>query len=195
MELLISVLCALIVAIGSFYIVCFIIRLWTGCTWPEASVRLYNFCNGKATYSFSNDPGFTDEIVDNIHRVLGDKRFQRWMNLSNTTVSVPFLQFGESGGLPFIAISLFYDNENEKEILQKILTNVVQKYLKVYGYPTKFIVNWSERSDLKLPLLTFKYAHSQREERILDINMNCRQEILNLQNLPLSDDEDTEELD
>ena len=117
------------------------------------------------------------------------------MNLSNTTVSVPFLQFGESGGLPFIAISLFYDNENEKEILQKILTNVVQKYLKVYGYPTKFIVNWSERSDLKLPLLTFKYAHSQREERILDINMNCRQEILNLQNLPLSDDEDTEELD
>lgn len=194
MELFISVLCALIVAIGSFYVTCFIIRLWTGCTWPEAFVRLYNFCNGKATYTFSNDSSFTNEILENIRHIFGEKRFQRWMALSNTTVSVPFLQFGESGELPFIAISLFYDDENEREILQAVLTNVVQKYLKVYGYPTKILINWSERSDLKLPLLIFKYARSQREKRILDINMNYKQELLNLQNIPLYDDEDTEEL-
>ena len=126
--------------------------------------------------------------------VIGDKRFEQLLRLSQTSISTQLLYFNFDSGLPYIAISLYCNDENEKQVLQTVLTNLVKKYLNIYGYHDCVLVKWKNRYDLNMPYLEIRYARNSEERRILDINLqNDRKNIID-SNTDLIDDTDNEDL-
>lgn len=194
MELVVCALAVFVLAIICYYGACHIIKLWTGCNNSEAEVKLHNFFNGTIQYSFCNDVGFANTIWDNIRNVIGDKRYNQLVQLSQTAISTPLLSFGENSGLPYIAISIFYVDDNEKQILESVLTNVVTMYLKTYGFNKSILANWKRRYDLNMPYFEVRYAQTQEEKRILNIELQNNQQNILAINTEVMDDEDNEDL-
>lgn len=87
MEVLLVLFSVLIVGIGGFYTVCHIIKLWTGCNYNEAVSKLHNIMNGKVQYQFCNDMGFANEVWKNVRNIIGDKRYQQLVYISNTAIA------------------------------------------------------------------------------------------------------------
>ena len=121
-------------------------------------------------------------------KVIGDKRHQQLVALSTTAISTPLFFAGVEGILPFIAVSLYYQNDNEKQILENLIVNVVKKYLQIYGYDTAVLVVWKERYDLNMPILQIRYARNEEERKTLAIGIRNRQQIISMQNSAVTDD-------
>jgi hypothetical protein len=195
MEVLLVIFSVLVVGIGGFYTVCHIIKLWTGCNDIEAVAKLHNIMNGKVQYQFCNDMGFANEVWKNVRNVIGDKRYQQLVNLSNTAITTQLLSFGENSGLPYIAISMYYADENEKQVLENVLTNLVRCYLQMCGYDTQILVDWKVRYDINMPFLEIRYARTPDEKRILTIGLQNNRQIVMTRNSAVIDDTEDEDLD
>lgn len=195
MNMVFSLVIIFIVLILAYYAVCHIIKIWTGCDYNGAVTKLHNFINGKAVYSINNDLGFANDVWDNIKNIIGDKRFEQLLRLSQTAISTPLLSFGFNSGLPYIAVSLYYADDNEKHVIETVIVNLVTQYLKIYGYYHLTLVNWKKRGDLNMPVLQIRYARTREEKNILDIGLqNNRQSIIAV-NTNVTDDTDSEDLD
>lgn len=181
--------------IALYYLVIHIIKQWTGCDNAEAEQKLHNFLNGKTLYSFNNDNGFIIDVENNIRGVIGDKRFEQLFRLSQTAISAPLLAFGYNSGLPYIAITVNYADDSEKRIIESVLTNLVRRYLQIYGYQTRVLIDWKTRYDLNMPYLKISYMTNKEENRIMDIvNQNEQRNII-CQNSEITDDEDENDLE
>ena len=121
MEFLFMILVFFILSIVVFYALIHIIKMWTGCNDKEAVAKLQRFITGKALYRFEEDFGLQNDIWDNVRKIIGEKRFQQLVNLNSTMITNPLLFFGEEGALPFIAVSLYYLDDNEKKVLENII--------------------------------------------------------------------------
>ncbi|MEL7606058.1 MAG: hypothetical protein AAGU39_08390 [Sedimentibacter saalensis] len=195
MDIIILILGILGIGVGGFYAVCHVIKLWTGCDDKGAVAKLHNFMNGKVQYSFYNDVGFVNDVWENVRNIIGEKRFKQLVNLSQSAITTPLLSFGKDSGLPYIAISVYCEDENEKNIVKNVLSNLVIKYLQMYGYSTQILANWKIRYDLNMPYLKIWYARTQEERRILNIGLqNIRQKIVTRNNV-IIDDTEEEDLD
>lgn len=192
--IVITIILLFVVVIALYYGVCHIIKLWTGCDEEEAVAKLHNFFNGQAGLSFENDSGFVNNMWYNVRNIIGDKRFDQLMRLSQTAISTPLLFFGIEGGLPFIAVCVYYNDENEKRVLQVVLTNLTRKYLKVYGYDDTVVVDWKMRYDLNMPYLEIRYARNKEERRILDLHLSNEGNEIITRNSDVNDDDDDEDL-
>lgn len=158
-----------IIGVAAFYIVCHLIKLWKGCSFEEAVTTLQNLVSGKAAYDFTTDASFADEIWQNVRDIIGERRFQRLVALSNTAITTPLLVCGENSGLPYIAVSIFYEDENEKMVLESVISNIVIHYLRICAFDTRICTEWKRREDLKMPYLEIRYARTPDEKRILSI--------------------------
>lgn len=192
--LIIIILLLFILAIFSYYAVCHIIKLWTGCNDLEAVVKIHNFINGNAVYSFENDFGFENAVCENIRNIIGDKRYDQLIKLSQTAISTPLLSFGYYSGLPYIAISMYYEDDNEKQVLENILTNLVRSYLRIYGYGTNILVDWKIRPDLKMPYLLIRYACTKEEKRIIEMTLQTSIKSIIDTNTDITDDTESDDL-
>lgn len=195
MNIFLIVIGLISIFIGGFYVACYVIKLWTGCDDSEAVVKLHNFINGKVRYSFANDIGFANDVWENIKNIIGEKRFQQLVNLSNTAINTPLLSFGENSGLPYIAISLYYEDENEKQVIGNVLSNLVVRYLKIYGYDLRILVEWKVRYDLNMPFIEIRYARTMDEQRILNIGLQNNRKSIIGRNSAIIDDTEDEDLD
>lgn len=192
--LFIIILLLFIIAIVSYYAVCHIIKLWTGCDDEEAVAKLHNLINGKAVYSFENDFGFENAVSENIRNIIGEKRYNQLIKLSKTAISTPLLSYGYYSGLPYIAISLYYEDDNEKQVLENILTNLVYSYLRIYGYNTNILVDWKIRPDLKMPYLLIRYARTKEEQRIIEVTLQNGVKSIIDTNTDVTDDTEDDDL-
>lgn len=165
----------LIIGIAAFYIVCHLIKLWKGCSFEEAVTTLQNLVSGKAAYDFTTDAGFADEIWRNVKNVIGERRFQRLVALSNTAITTPLLVCGENSGLPYIAVSVFYEDENEKTVLENVISNIVIRYLRICAFDSRICTEWKRREDLKMPYFEIQYARTPDEKRILSLMLAEKQ--------------------
>ncbi|QUI21567.1 hypothetical protein HZI73_04340 [Vallitalea pronyensis] len=146
-------------------------------------------------YSFSNDVGFDNDVWENVKNIVGEKRFKQLINLSKTAINTPLLCFGVNSGLPYIAISVYYEDEHEKRVLENVLSNLVRGYLKIYGFNTHILVNWKTRHDLRMPYLLIRYARIREEKRILDIGLENDRERIITRNKVVKDHTEAEDLD
>ncbi len=195
MEILIWLFLIFVVIISVYYGVCHLIRLFTGCSLEEASVKLHNYVNGTVTYHFENDSSFAETIWHNVRSIIGEKQFEKLKRLSNTAISAPLLAFGIYGGLPTINICAYCD-ETEKQQLQTILSNIVKAYLHRYGYDTTILNEWKIRDDLKMPYLQIRYSKTKSERQLLATYLAQEQQsIIAKSNTTLFDDTDEEDLD
>jgi len=180
--------------IATYYVVIHIIKLWSGCDASEAATKLHNAINGKINYTFSNDASFEQNVEETIKTVIGDARFSQLIKLSRTAIDTPLLSFGYNSGLPYIAISVYYQDDKEKLVLENLLTKLVCRYLQINGFSPQILVDWKNRSDLQMPVLMIRYAQNKEERRILDICLqNTRKDIIT-QNTDVIDDTDEENL-
>lgn len=195
LNLMLILIIAFVASIVLFYLVIHIIKQWTGCDNTEAEQKLHNFFNGKTLYSFNNDNGFIIDVENNIRGVIGDKRFEQLCRLSQTAISAPLLAFGNNSGLPYIAITVNYADDCEKRIIESVLTNLVERYLQIYGYQTRVLTDWKTRYDLNMPYLEIRYATNKEENRIMDIVFRNEQRNIIDQNGIITDDEDENDLE
>lgn len=175
MELIVNVLLLFILCIAIFYMVCYGIKLWKGCNFEEAVTTLQNVVSGKAAYDFTTDASFADEIWQNVRDIIGERRFQRLVALSNTSITTPLLVCGEKSGLPYIAVSVFYEDENERMVLEHVISNIVIRYLHISAFDMHICKEWKRREDLKMPYLEIRYARTPDEKRILSIMLAEKQ--------------------
>lgn len=196
---IISLFIALIIiflsSIALYYLTIYIIKRWTGCDSAEAEQKLHNFFNGKIHYSLNNDEGFINDVWNNIRNIIGEKRFKQLRRLSQTTIDCPLLAFGYNSGLPYIAITVKYADDNEKQIIESVLTNLVKYYLHIYGYNTRILTDWKIRGDLDMPYLEIRYATNKEENRIMDKFLYNEQRKIISKNSAITDDEDENDLE
>ena len=195
MELFIIFIIFIFLSIVSFYVVVHIIKIWTGCNDKEAVAKLQRFINGKPLYKFEDDIGLQNDIWDNVRKIIGEKRVQQLVNLNSTMITNPLLFFGEEGALPFIAVSLYYLDDNEKKVLENIILNVIKQYLLVYKYDISVLAVWKERYDLNMPILQIRYARNGEEKRVLEIAIRNQQQNITTSNSFPKDDTEDDDLD
>lgn len=193
MELIVNVLLLFILCVAVFYMVCCGIKLWKGCNFEEAVTTLQNIVSGKATYNFTTDAGFAEEIWMNVKNVIGERRFQRLVALSNTAITTPLLFCGENSGLPYITVSVYFEDENEKMVLENVILNIIIRYLRICAYDTRICAEWKKREDLKMPYLEIRYARTPDEKRILSIMLAEKQkQITNMETDIIDETEDND---
>lgn len=188
LEIVLFIIICFAICMLAYYGVIKLIRTWTGCSSNEAVTRLQRFVNGIPNYRLEEDAGLQNEIWENVKKVIGDKRYQQLYALSTTAISTPLFFAGVEGILPFIAVSLYYQNDNEKRILENLIVNVVKKYLQIYGYDIDVLVVWKERYDLNMPILQIRYARNEEERKTLAIGIRNQQQIISMQNSAVTDD-------
>lgn len=177
-----------------YYCVCHIIKLWTGCSREEADKKLHNFLNGRVQYSISEDAGFCNDVWENIRKIIGEKRYEELVRLSQTAIDTPLLFFGVWGMLPCIGISVYYKDDIEKDVIENILGNLTIRYLQSYGYSTLILKKWRTRYDLNMPYLEIRYARTEEEKRILGIELHNERRAVISQNSLVIDDMEDEDL-
>lgn len=188
MSVFLTIILLVAVFIGGYYLAIHIIKIWTGCDNNEATTKLHNFVNGKAQYKLYNDSTFSNEIWNNVRNIIGEKRFNQLVNLSNTMIGAPLLYFNDSVKIPSINVSLYFVDENEKQTLENILVNIVKKYLRMYGYSTDVFVQWLIRYDLNMPYIQINYARTAEEKEALRVCLHSYQKSILEQNSDLQDD-------
>lgn len=193
--LILLLLVAFAVCVGVYFGVCKLISIWTGTDMEEAQMRLHNYLNGTVTYSISQDSSLADTLWANIKNVIGDKRFAQLTKLANSNIGAPLLNFGVYGGLPCISVCVYTINQQEKQIIETVLTNVVKSYLVRYGFSDELLVEWRVRDDLQMPYILIRYATNKNEQKLLNsIIVEKGKHIIN-SNSTLLDDTSEDELD
>ena len=194
MEFIMWISVSFLLCIICYYVVCRIIMLWCGCNMHTAMTKVHNFINGEKGYAFNEDFGFANDVWTNIKQIIGEKRFGQLVDLSQTAIYTPLMYFGEHCGLHYIALSVYYENENEKEIIKNVISNLVRQYLQVHGYTDEILSDWIYRDDLRMPVLRIKYAVSDNEKRVMLLTKQHQcQDIITI-NTDVIDTDDTEDL-
>ncbi|MGN0665743.1 MAG: hypothetical protein ACI4KF_04380 [Huintestinicola sp.] len=194
MEIILWISVVFIICTISYYVVCRIIMMWCGCNLHTAMIKVHNFLNGEHEYAFNEDAGFADDVRTNIRNIIGDKRYNQLIDLSQTAILTPLMYFGDHCGLHYIAISVYYDNDNEKQIIQAVISNLTKQYLQVHGYTDDILIDWLFRDDLKMPVLRIKYAMTDDEKRIMAIMKQSKVHDVITINTNVIDTEDSEDL-
>lgn len=192
--LLIFIVIAVAICIGGYYLAIQIIKIWTGCDNDGASTKIHNFFSGKAHCQLNSDVSFVNEVWGNVHNIIGEKRFQQLVQLSNTMIDTPLLFFDDNGKIPSINISMYFSDENEQRIIENIIVNVVKKHLRIYGYCTEFFCKWSVRYDLNMPLLQILYAKNEEQKATLRLYLASEKSRFIEQNSDLLDETEEEDL-
>lgn len=189
MSLLLHIIVLFIIAIGGYYAVCYVIKLWTNCDFNEAQNKLHAIINGNINLDFENDSGFAEEVWQNVRNIIGEKRFQQLYKLSVSYIGTPLLSYGFNSGLPYIAVSLLDIEENEKKRIEAVLVNLTRTYLKKYGFDMRLLVDWKQRYDLDMPFLELRYAKTKEQRKIIDLVQSHNREEVIAKNSPVYDEE------
>ncbi|MVX67020.1 hypothetical protein GKZ28_25545 [Clostridium chromiireducens] len=178
-----------------FNVICNLVKLWTGCSDNEAITKIHNFVNGKVNYSLAQDCNFVSDIWHNVNNIIGDKRYSELERLSITCIDTQLVSFNYNSGLPYVAITLPYEDNSEKTRLEFTLVNLLKKYLNTHSLNTSVLVDWKVRYDLNLPFLELRYAQTDEELRILKLVLDTEKTNILKQYHPLVDDEEEEVFD
>lgn len=157
------VIIALIVLL--FFITRSLVMLWTGCTAEEAAKKIQEFVSQKKNYHLAEDQILVSDLCEDLKNVIGDVRYQELCKLAK---SCTILNFGYASGLPYIAITVNYIDENEKVRLQNVLANRISSFLTIHHLPKQLLLDWKTNGHLCLPALMIRYAETEEERKILE---------------------------
>lgn len=199
MEIIILLLCVAGVVFGSYYVVRFCVKLWTGCSDSEASGLIHDFVKNHigtntGLYSLEYDSDYIYKINESVKNIIGEIHFNQLISLNNTAMSHFTLLFGENSGLPYVAISVFYNNDNEKQSLETVLCNLTRNYLLMHDCSKFMLVDWKYNYELQIPCIEIRYARTQKEEELIKSSLSITRQKIIASNSPVIDTEDDEDL-
>lgn len=178
MELVLWFFIILIFLIISYFLIRFVIKLYTGCNNQQADKRIQRFFNGTASTSIVNDSMLIADIENTIKSVIGDNRYDKLIRLSSVQLNQPLLFFVTMGVVPYLVITVPYEDDNERAVLENAVCNVFIGYLKMYGYSERLIVEWGFRNDIKIPYLRLGYAMTAEQERAINSYLENKRDML-----------------
>lgn len=168
MELVLWFFAIITVLIGGYFLIRFVIKLYTGCNNQQADKRIQRFFNGTASTSIVNDSMLIADIELTIKSVIGDNRYDKLIRLNSVQLNQPLLFFVAMGAVPYLVITVPYEDDNERAVLENAVCNVFIGYLTLYGYSDRIIVEWGFRNDVKMPYLRLGYAMTAEQEKSLN---------------------------
>lgn len=168
MELVLWFFIILIVLIIGYFLIRYVITLYTGCDNRQADKRIQRFFNGTAPTSIVNDSMLIADIELTIKSVIGDNRYDKLIRLNSVQLNQPLLFFVAMGAVPYLVITVPYEDDNERAVLENAVCNVFIGYLKMYGYSERLIVEWGFREDIKMHYLRLGYSTNAEQERAIN---------------------------
>ena len=178
MELVLWFFAIITVLIGGYFLIRFVIKLYTGCNNQQADKRIQRFFNGTASTSIVNDSMLIADIELTIKSVIGDNRYDKLIRLNSVQLNQPLLFFVAMGAVPYLVITVPYEDDNERAVLENAVCNVFIGYLKMYGYSERLIVEWGFRNDIKMPYLRLGYAMTAEQERAMNSYLENKRDTL-----------------
>lgn len=198
MNIFVSFLPLIAVIVGFFYITVVMIRLLTGCTFSEAKAKLRvfikSFMGDNVHYRLEDDVSLVDEIWYNVKSIIGEKRYSQLVSLNASSISPPLLFFDMGKRLPYIIVSLYYTDSNERQILENVIVKIFQSYLRAYHHSATVLTTWRERYDLNMPYLRINYSRNEDELRILNDCIRDYRKTVKNQNSDIIDDTEDDDL-
>ena len=168
MELVLWFFAIIAVLIGGYYLIRFVVKLYTGSNNAQADKRIQRFFSGTVPTSIVNDSMLIADIENTIKAVIGDNRYDKLIRLSSVQLNQPLLFFVTMGVVPYLVITVPYEDDNERAVLENAVCNIFIGYLKMYGYSERLIVEWGFRNDIKMPYLRLGYAMTAEQEKSLN---------------------------
>ena len=196
MKLFLNLIGLVLILGGTFYLICYIVKLWTGGTMEQAAVKVQSFFGDPPLppYSLASDPGFEGDVARNVASVIGETRFRKLPSLSNANIKTPLLAFIKHCGVSAVIITINAEDETEKLVLENVLINLVEWYLQVHNLDTRTFARWVFRRDLQLPVLEICHAVTEDERHALSILLQRKQQETVAFNRRVVDDTEREDL-
>ena len=192
LNLILSIIFIAIIVIGVYQVVIYLIKMWKGCSRKEAERIIHRVLSGQASYHLSQDNIFWEECYHNIKSVLGEQRFK---DLENFSLTTKIVECGINGNIPYMAFTVMFFDENEKQRLESLLKKTVEKYLEIHSLPNSVITMWKENAILKLPMLVIGYAENEEQEKLISKYLAYQNENVKIKYQPLTDDEEDDDID
>lgn len=187
MEDLIFNLIALSIIVALVFIITRkLVMMWTGDTKEEATKKIQAFVSQKEVYHLSADQMLIVDLWNAIHSIIGDVRYAEICRLSRTS---QMLEIGFASGLPYVAITVAYADENEKQRLENILRDIVARYLGIHGLCNGVLSDWKENTYVKIPALMIRYAETEEQLKILKACIQAESTKTIKKYQPLEDDD------
>lgn len=149
---------------AAFHIIIKLVMMWTGKNEQEAIKTLYNFFSNTPTYHIASDPQAYGMLWNVVRTIIGEQRFHNLENLSETH---QIYMSGRLGELPYIALTLICENDNEKAKLESALKVNLSNCLQAHGLPGLILARWDINPSVQLPVLVMQYAETDREKKII----------------------------
>lgn len=185
-RLIFYLLVVAVVVVCAFIIIRKLVMMWTGDTKEEATERIQAFVSQKEVYHLSVDQMLIVDLWNAVHSIIGDVRYAEICRLSNTS---QMLEIGFASGLPYVAITVAYADENEKQRLENILRDIVARYLGIHGLCNGVLSDWKENTYVKIPALMIRYAETEEQLKILNACLQEETRKIIEKHQPLKDDE------
>lgn len=185
-NLIFSLLSMVVVIVGAFCVTRKLVMMWTGSTKEEATKKIQTFVSQKEVYHLANDQMLITDIWNAVNDIVGDVRYEELCKLSRTS---QLIDTNFASGLPYVAVTVNYADENEKQRLEYILSDLVSKYLGLHGLCNSVLCDWKENGYVKMPALMIRYAETEVQLKILNACLQEETTKIIKKHQPLKDDE------
>lgn len=163
-----------------------VVMLWTGSSKEEATKQIQAFVSQKEVYHLATDQMLITDIWNAVNDIVGDARYEELCRLARTA---QLICMNYASGLPYIAVTVNYADENEKCRLENILADLASKYLGIHGLCKDVLLDWKENGYVKMPALMIRYAETEEQLKILNACLQEETRKIIEKHQPLKDDE------
>lgn len=185
-RLIIQLLVVAVVVVCAFIMIRQLVMMWTGDTKEEATKKIQAFVSQKEVYHLSTDQMLILDLWNAVHDIIGDFRYEEICRLSRTS---QMFKSGFASRLPYIAVTVAYADENEKQRLENVLRDIVLRYLSIHGLCNGVLTDWNENGYVKMPALMIRYAETEEQLKILNACLQEETRKIIEKHQPLKDDE------
>lgn len=165
LNLIFNLLCLAVLVACAFCVTRKLVMMWTGSTKEEATKKIQAFVSQKEVYHLSADQMLITDLWNVVRDTVGDLRYTEICKLARTS---RMFETGFASGVPYIAVTVEYANENEKLRLENILKDVVSRYLLMHGLKHDVLSDWKENGYVKMPQLMIRYAETEEQLKVLN---------------------------
>lgn len=154
-------------------------------------INTYISSDGQPPYHIGNDDDFYAEVLENLHCILGKKRYTQLEVMSK---SVRILGVDKCSGVSRF-YACIYCEEHEKQQIESIICNLVKKHLTIHGICCENVIsNWSVRTDFNMQVLQIRFGETKEEQAIINRLMAYEKNTIVKQNGLVIDDTEDEDL-
>lgn len=186
----------------AFCALTFCMSFQSGPTMLEAARITWNFLGEclieyfdkkKEQKFFARSWEIVNALEEQVSEIVGDTQYSNLCRLAQSAINEPLISICHRLGMACIKVSVYYANDDEKQRLENLLTNILVVYLRMRHCDTRVFTDWTIRKDLAIPVLRLHFAITKEHQKNLNNAFANRSKKIIAKNTPVIDD--TEEVD